>query len=902
MKIIDKNIKILNLKANLLVKEFELDNYKKMKYSDGSIPFSLIDLHLQEKIHEKIKFDILTNSYFSDLLISVDFKCCYKEKVDEKHLYFTDGKKIEEKIGTYKVKMNSEDLREYLYENGFDIIINNKKEHFIFIERTAAKSRTGNAVFCNERLFSDLNDYMLLGLPFDKVGEIDIPSLESSKSLVCSSITDYIDIDKDRICIVEDKKLDFTDVCSVTSYTPEEGIKQEDKEYTVHNKIWDGEGLIDSSIAKHNMVLLRNNFFKCCCLSTNIQDFKKKYNIKHFVDMFGNKIENPLLILTPSSLKLFKFSNLFFENREECWEYWKKKSDRHFGIVKYNKKGKFGKYGQLSYQVVNSLPATRSEIEELLQDEINYINNLKSDDETYFKLHVNNNTKSYTDNFLNTMSNLNEDFYKTKLYKRYKDSTIQNYIKELKCSHIKIKNLDYFTVFSLPNLLLRSAAGLSSDWNLEGNIGYCPTFEDEELFCYRNPHISSSNLCNFKNYKFDDDLDFFNIEEGNIVILNTKNNMMNQLGGMDFDSDTIGICNSELLLRMSKKQTQIKVPVLDIEKQEIKLEYNNKNIAKCDNQIKKQKIGEIVNLSALLLSYYYHFYNKDKTDERLKLLSDLINLLANCSMMEIDSAKKFYPEQVRSKAILQYIRESCEDILEKEVIKIPKSQISEQEKEEFEKTGNKDILLKEKETYVKPNFFKFAQEEYKDMYSFRQFDCCSDYIVDILDTKIKRNKRTKTIKMDELLVKNKDYEKANRHQIQKIIDIIKNYKSEYVSLQHDKNLDELDKFIQKEELYNKLLERISKMNVTDSTIYCILIRMFSENKEKFLQNKNRKTAEESLNFIRKNKILILKTLCNTHREEYIRCFKNMGTGTEHLVEDEQGEIEVWGKKYRKEKF
>lgn len=901
MKIIKDSIKILNFPAYLLVNDFDLDNNKKKIYTNGSIPFSMFSLFLQEKMKEKIKFDKLTNSYFSDLFVSVNFNCCYKVKKDGTVLYFTDGKMVEEKVGTYKAILNGKKLRRYLYENGFNIIINGKKEHFVFLERTAAKSRTGNAIFCNKKIFRTLNEYMMMGLDFTKAGKIDIPSLEVYKSLVCSSILDYIDIDKDRICIVSDEYLDFTDVCSVTSYNEQEGIKQEDKLYTVKNNIWDGEGLIDSSISTHNMVLLRNNFFKCCCLSTNIQDFKKKYNIEYFTDMFGNKIENPLIIATPSSIKFFKFSYLF-NSKRECWEYWKNHSDQHFGIVKYNKKGRFGKYGQLSYQVVNSLPASYSDMLELMGDELQYINNLKSEDQTYFKLHINNNNQNYTDNFLNTMSNLDERFYKTKLYKRYKDNCIQQYIKELKCSHIKIKNLDYYTVFSLPQLLLRKAAGMDYSWDLEGNIGYCPSFQDEELFCWRNPHISTSNLCNFKNYMFDSDLQFFNLEEGNIVIINCKNNMMNQLGGCDFDSDTIAVTSNKKLLELSKKNTQFKVPVLNIEPEKIQMEYTLENIAECDNKISQQRIGEIVNLSALLLSYYYDIYHKDKTDERLKLLSDMINLLSNSSMTEIDSAKKVYPEQIRSKAILQYVREQCKDILEKEIIKVPKHKITINEKEEFERTGNKDILMKEKETYIKPNFFKFAQEEYKDQYAFRFFNCCSDYIVDILDNHKNRSKRIKPICMDELLVKDKSFEKANRHQIQKTIDRIRAYKSEYTSVQYNKNMDELDKMIEREKIYSELLETIKKMNISSDTIYCILCRMFTEDKEKFLQAKNKKSAAESLDFIRRNKILILNILSFTHREEYVKCFKNMGTGTDHLVEDETGNIVIWGKKYRKEKL
>lgn len=897
-KIIEESIRILNLKASWLVEPYQLDNSKKKRNSDGTIPFSLFSLYLQKDLKQKIKFDKLTNSFYSNCFISVDFKCCYKEKKDDKTIFLTDGKKVEERTGTYKVILKSEELREKLYTEGFDVVEDGNVYHYVFCCRTAAKSRVGNALFVLDEFYKPLVlDYMLLGLDFSKIGEIDIPSLETYKSLVCSSIIDYLKIDKDRICIVDDEELKYESVCSVTSYTKEDGIKQEDKLYTVSNKIWDGEGLIDSSLVNHNMVLLRNNFFKCCCLSTNIQDFKKKYNIKFFIDKWGNKIENPQIITTPSSIKFFKFSNYFFKNDEEGWEYWKKHSYENFGIVKYNKKGKFGNYGQMSYQVVNSLPCEYSDILELLSDELQYIQKLRSDEEEYFKLHIHNNIQSYSDNFINTMSNLDDRFYNTKLYKKYKNNVINKYISDLKCSHIKIKNLDYYTVFSLPQLLLKKATGMDFDWNLEGNICYCPTFTENELFCWRNPHISTSNLGVLENYLFDSDLQFFNIEEGNIIIVNTKNNLMNQMGGMDFDSDTIAVTNNKKLIELAKVNTQFKIPVLDIEPTKIQLNYTLENIAKCDNSISKQKIGEIVNLSALLLSYYYDKYNKDKNDKDLKLLSDMINLLSNCSMMEIDSAKKQYDEEVRSVSILNYVRNKCSDILEKDTILVSKHKLTEEEQEEYEETGNKELLLKEKDTYVKPLFFKFAQDEYKDQYCFRKFECGSDFIVDILDNFKTRTKRTKNIEIDELLQKDKNFEHANRNQILTLIDRFKSYNTDIYYIVSNKNYDELEKLKEKEKTYNSLLESVSKMKITDETIYCILCRMFNTDTTKFLQTKNKNKAEETLNYIRHNKILILTVLSITHKNEYIKCFKNLNKGTTTFIEDENGNIEIWGKTY-----
>lgn len=115
-------------------------------------------------------------------------------------------------------------------------------------------------------------------------------------------------------------------------------------------------------------------------------------------------------------------------------------------------------------------------------------------------------------------------------------------------------------------------------------------------------------------------------------------------------------------------------------------------------------------------------------------------------------------------------------------------------------------------------------------------------------------------------------------------------------------MDELDKIIETEKLKNELIENIVKMKVTEETIYCILRRMFTEDYEKANSSQNGKKSEENILFMRRNRILILGVLCSSHKEEYVKCFRSLGSGTEHLVEDEKGEIVVWGKRYRKEHF
>lgn len=900
MKILKESVHILNLKANMLVNEYEVTNNKKMYHFDGALPYSLLTIELQ-KMGEKFKFEKLTNSYNTYCVVNVDFNCCYKEMKDEDTtLYFTDGKKVEEKKGTYERKMTSQELRKYLYKNGFDLIIDGKKIHYVTFCRSSAKSRVGNRLFIREDLLQHiLFDFMRMGITFKEDELLDVPSWLTYESLVCSSIIDTISIDLNNICVVDDIDINYQDVVSVTKLEDGELI-QKDELYNIKNCSTDGEMLINSNIAKYCMELWRNHFFKGCGISTDFKRFKEVYHIEKFIDKWGREFEEPDLVITPSCLKLFKFSYKFNSDLE-CFEYWKTHCSKEFGIVKHNKhSGNYeGRYGQLSYQVLNSLyTANYSDILSLMSDELQYISNLKSEDESYFKLHINTTSQVINDNFINTMSSLNNDFYKTDTYRTYKQTTIRDYIRNLKCSKIKVKDLDYYTIFGLPQLLLRRAAGLSYECNVEGNICYCPSYKvGEELFAWRNPHISPGNLATLKNEYFDNDIEFFDkLHQGNVCIINSgKSSLMDTFSGCDFDSDTIALTPNKTLVRLVKENTMFKAPVNTITSTKLLRHLNDEEVADVDDKIGQNKIGEICNLAALILSYFSDIYYKDSKDTRLKRLSDLCNMMSVASGIEIDKAKK--NSDVSAKEIIKFVRNELNDILEKETIIVSKQKLTIEEMNEYEKTRDKSILTKEKDALIKPMFFKFAQADYSNQYSFRLFNCPSDYVVKVLDDFNTRMKRTNKIELNSMFIKNKDYEHANRKQVKVIIQKIISYKHEFTNIQYSK-CDALEKMILREELQTKFYEEMSKLKVTSETIYCILVRMFNNKyNDEFIKNK-RMTLEE-VNFLKYNKQLVLRVLCDTHREQFKECFMNYQQETEVLVEDENGTITIWGKKYSK---
>lgn len=910
MKIYKDSVKILNLKANMLVNEYEVTNNRKKYNLDGAMPYSKVMVQIQT-IGEKVNYEKISNSVNYYGIVNVDFDCCYKVLEDDNTThYFTDGKKVIERKGTFKKEMSSLELRQYIMKNGFKLIVDGVEVEYVPFCRSSSKVKNACFLFIKkELLVLILHNYMRLGITFKDDELLDVPSWLTYESLVCSSIIDTIKIDTKKIVCIQDLECEYKDIVSLTKFENGE-LKQEDTLYTVKNTIWDGQVLINSKIAPHCFQLLRTQFFKGAALSTDFEGFAKKYNIEYFTDMWGNKfkVEDVDLIITPSALKLFKFAYKF-ENDEAMFNYWRDNCDNEFGIVKYNKhSGNYeGKYGQLSYQVLNSIyNLSYNDVLSLMGDELQYIKLLKSDDEEYFKLHINNNSSIYNDNFINTMASLNTDFYKTDIYRTNKKKTIYQYLVNLKCSKVKIKDLDYYTIFGLPHLMLHYAAQLPINYDIEGNIIWCPHFKDgQEVFTWRNPHVSPGNLNVCKNIYFTDDIRFFDkLDEGNVCIINSgKSLMMDIYSGCDFDSDVLAITSNELLVskvKQIKEEGFFRPPVNSIPSKKLMRTLNANDIANVDFDISSNHIGEICNLASLVLSYFCEIYNKDKTDKRLKRLADLVNMISCASGIEIDKAKK--ASDVDSVKIINFVRKELKGILEKDIITISKNRLTDKEREYFEKTGDKSILVKEKETYVKPLFFKYSQSDYASQYAFRLFDCPSDYVCDILDNFNTRMRRTKRVELEDLFIKNKSYEHSNRHQVQTIVDKLKAYNIEYNSIRFNNQFDELEKMISIEKTHDKLLEEFEKMRITDETIYCLLVRMFNKDEGKKIINssKNKTKTEENIKFLRNNRLLILNTLCTTHKDEFIKCFNNFKQDVAILTEDEVGDISIWGKTYRKE--
>lgn len=875
---ITQNIKILNIQASKLVNnDFQINNNNLEKYLIGTIPYSLFSIKMQNKKF-KIIYDYRLRKYVNYDIINVNFDTALKEMDKSEKVHLVENNKVTTKNGKYgKTIKNIKELRKELYEKGFllDIEILGKKITYVKLTHTSSKARVGACTFINEKYAMEMIKYLRMNIDF--LDDVDWCALNSYESLVMSSIIGTLEIPKDRICLVDDEEYPFQIYGDVVELDENDEPIVNTRNYDIKNCVFDGEGLKDKSLSTgHSIDLLRNNFGKCCTLETDILQFMEDKNIEYFEDMFGKRFykENyPLLILTPSSIKLFKFKKYFNDSMEETWNYYLEHIDTTWGIVKNEKQSKFGKYyNQITYQVLNSILLDDIEARLLLQDEFRYIELLKTDLEV-FKHHISDNTNDISKNFIISMLNMNSDFQYTEMFIEFRRRVIKHYVEILKAGKLKVKNLDYHIMISLPDRLLRTAAKLPLNPLPKEYDCYTTKYEEgTELFTYRNPHISAGNICLLNNTYYTDDIKYFTLSDNVILVNGANSDCTSRWNGADFDSDCIGVTDNKLLIEIFKKTPKFELPINNIPMMKI----TGADAYILDDKISNNLIGEVCNLASLLQSIYFDGGCKD---DRIPKYVSLLAIASNC---EIDGAKRIY--KVDGAKLLKKVRDDLADIFQREPITIKKSKLTNDEFLEYQ-NGNKDIINIEKDALVRPMFLKYAQPGY-DNYSYKHMNCTLDIMIkEITSFNYKsRLRHNKSISMSTFILKENVCKKSDRHQIQAIEDILSNYTKELFILKTDYTIDKLTKKEMLNELQQKTIDKLSKKKIKQETIYTILYRMFIK-KDAFFYH---------------NRMTTLEFLLYSHPEEYKACFKTFeNNNVYNLVLDENGDIDILGYKYKK---
>ena len=662
---------------------------------------SIFEHNIGVRNHYDYTNAMFTNSLFNDFLqkngmkiykesstrdiigINFDFGArSYEDEIKhlEKHIKLTENKikqkdkddnakKLESKLEYLKklrqeadenknkfCKKSREELRQMFYENGINITYTTyktdgtvKKEetlHYKMLYRSTGKAKKGSCMFIVDRLYKKSINFLRMGI---KLPSENAPLVEISAyaPLVASTIVGRIKINPKNILILKDVKSLFNrDVISVETDEQRHCISRYIADYQLSNEMFDGQALLDSSIFPNwadGFVLLRQHFCKMASFNTNIQQFYKDYFGDAYLtaqvtDMFGNQhyAKDIELITTNNSMKWLKFG--------VSYDYWCDRvmeNDCMFGIVKTTHPSKLGDVQRMSYQMVNALDM--DSMESVTQRTVDYINQLKNDDDVFLDYLDKNKNFSNDYECLLALVNQNREFLRSQYFRDRKTYIISNYINNFKRGRV-VQNADNLTLVGSPYAELLWSVGDDplSDPTFENENGciqcYSERFDDGEYLAeMRNPFNGMDNLGYLHNHLHPLIKKYFTFGRLVIAVNCNHTDFEDRNNGSDFDSDTIYVTNQKDIVQRAK-YCYVHYPTIINNIPQSKKHYDNtlKSFADIDNALAKAQtaIGESSNIAQIALTYTYNF---DDVKYR-----DYMCILSVLAQVAIDNAKRVY--------------------------------------------------------------------------------------------------------------------------------------------------------------------------------------------------------------------------------------------------------------------
>lgn len=770
-------------------------------------------------------------------------------------------KELEEELK--KESLTIEEIREKLYKDGFkldwykkikgtDEYKIDKTINYKFWFRTPSKSRVGTVIFINSTLLNEIRDWQRMGLKLPVNKECKLVEMMAYESLTSSAIEDTIKINVDNILVISDLDSYFKCKCIVVKTNEKGECYTEHEERKVKNTLFDGQALLEDSLFKSNagMILLRQHFFKAAGFRTYIQKFFKDYCIENDLDYntftvkdrYDNNIlvKNIKMITTENAMKWEKFKDI-----GASFDYWKQKvkeDDCIFGICKTDHQSKYEDYQRMSYQMINTLDVNKEQLQEISKDTIQYINDLKSDNELYVNdFLVRNKNEINANEMIIDLYNHNNNFVKSQFFREYKAKDLNSYLKSVKGGKLLSKG-DNLTVVGNPYTMLLHTVNKVPNTNLivseefeditlpvsDKFISvYTKQFVDKEyLAAFRNPHNSPNNIGYHRNFKHELMNKYFNFSKNIMAVNLIRTEEQDRKNGQDQDSDFNFVTNNKQIVESAERIFRnIKYPCIVNEIEQSKKKYINtiNNIAKIDNGLAKSKkdIGKSSNLAQNAMSWYWNDENKE--------LADIVCILSVLAQCAIDNSKRLYKVDV-SKEINR---------LEKTIINV----------------DNNNVAIKE----VKPIFWKNISDTVSKN-KLKECNCPMSFLENILAENIINSSTTKDTIDNKDFIKKIDG-KANNKQIKNIEDKIKKYDDKIKEMH-----DELKKHIndkKDEDINNKiellqveLINKISSLKLQTKTMQTLILKAIKEN-----------GADK------KYKRRLLITLHKTHREVFLECFK-----------------------------
>ena len=847
VKEFNKTAKNTYVRNGYNLRDYELDNGYATDIDEDGIEI-LVAIKIDEPFYNKIDTTILP-SFFS----------CEYDKDNMTYTY--------KLTGNIKTVKSAKELRKWCYKSGF---ICNGISYCRF-KRSSGSARVGKCLFIDSRLYPDMHKSEQCGLDVQDGEALDIAAFEAYISLPTSSIIDVIDIKPENFLIVKDWDSVFYEDAVCTDLGNNGWLMTEEKKMKICNSIWDGQSLIDISLmgkySDKGMLLLRNKFFKSCCFNSNIQDFFRDNNITDISQLNGETIANDIndikIITTPSSIKFYKFGDLhtWFDNIYPF-----------FGVVKYDKDTHYfnGRMVQAHYQLLNTLQLSKKEVQEIVQDGLDYISLLNTDaDVMRYHLKFENNEDFEIDNVMNDknevvykMLNYDCNFDKTKIYYDFKKNLCRSYVKNMKRGHILVDGT-YATLFGNPyEMLLQSIGKFDGSSVLPVGTVHNTRYEyNTDILGCRSPHVTIGNILITKNIACSLIDKYFNLTPNIICINSINENILERLSGSDFDSDTMLITNNRILINAAKKNYHLfKVPTRNINPPKSKRHYTCEDLADLDDKTSNNKIGEIVNLSQELNSLLWDMVSKsgESVESQYEYIKEIYYDVCQLDVMsniEIDKAKKEYP--IDTTAELKRMRKKYENLL-------------------IMSDGRKKM----------PYFLGFIADikNYKNINrkDYQKYDTSMDLLhVCIGNNRSSKSKGSDFLPVSEIF-KPLDYDKNKVHkqQVSKIIEMAENTVSYNKMIAQSSCLTSEEKHLHIVKAKEDLLYEINRMKINEHTMYRLLWTLNDQ------KNSSIKNILFYLLFNYKNDVLT----------DLLNQYDRINT---YLIEDKNGEIIIYNRKFAK---
>ncbi len=813
--------------------------------------------------------------------------------------YFSDQyKKINENKDKYE-KLKADEIREKFYNDGVDLNYTEKDGtittiHYEMLFRTSAKAKVGQVVFINSELYEKAYDWLTMGLGGKlHYDQAKIVELSAYAPLTTSTIVGKTKIRVENVLILKDQDSffkTFTKIVKAENYIDDKGRKKkkcvvENAESEVKNTIWDGMALIESKdLPKwcNGMALLRNHMFKACAFRCNLRQFfidwceqtGNDFETYQIQDMFGkwHYVKDIRIITTDNAIKWKKFADLMGNNLTEAYEYWCERihADKdNWGIVKTDHPSKLGQYQQLSYQMINTLPCTDSDVKDIAKDTIEYVTLLKKDNDEFEKyLRKNANIVNHYE-MLADLYRHNHKFGNTSFFRKEKSMIISQFVKKLRTGKIWV-NGDNLTVCGNPYALLLYSVG--EDWRNdptlrpeEGTIQcYTTRFDDGEfLAAFRNPHNSPNNICYLHNVRHELIAKYFPFSPNIIAVNCIHTDIQARANGMDEDSDFLLVTNQPNMVECAKRCYE-EFPTIVNELKESGITYQNtkSSYAAMDTKFAKSRmgIGYSSNLAQLAMTYYWSELNEEEPDElKLSELYDNFVILSVLAQILIDSCKREY-EIDGNQEIARISKMACMN----PTITVRKSNGEiVQEKKDFPEfmRRTRPIKVTKNKKDVSVDLIQKQKDKLKNRIN-PDLICPMNWLQVLLD-KIPYASTSLTNDIEEFYIKNlktPDYTKMT-----KVMELIESYSKDITTLLINDYSWEMDSFEYNNEIVKiseNLYDEISKIRLNEPTINRLIGMSFS------LKMKKSKYFNDEIKCVRK----LLNCLYHNNPKFFLRQF------------------------------